>query len=75
MAAHDIGAPGRQIFQGHPIAADAALSSAQAKYPLLLLSHGTGGSADSLDWLGAGLAAAGYVVAGVNHPATTRSSP
>jgi predicted dienelactone hydrolase len=74
-APHDIGPPGHPIVRGHPVAIDAALSPAQAKYPLLLLSHGTGGSADSLDWLGAALAAAGYVVAGVNHPGNTALEP
>ena len=74
-AVHDIGPPGHPIVRGHPVAIDAALSPAQARYPLLLLSHGTGGSADSLDWLGAGLAAAGYVVAGANHPGNTALEP
>jgi predicted dienelactone hydrolase len=73
--AHDIGPPGVPILHGHPIAADAPVSPAQAKYPLLLLSHGTGGSADSLDWLGAGFAAAGYVVVAVNHPGNTALEP
>jgi predicted dienelactone hydrolase len=73
--AHDIGPPGDPIFRGHPIAMDAPLSPARAKYPLILLSHGTGGSADSLDWLGAALAAAGYVVIGVNHPGNNALEP
>src|SRR5215469_11226766 len=75
VVAHDVGAPGHQIFQGHPVAVDAPLSPAHRKYPLLLLSHGTGGSADSLDWLGADLAVAGYVVAGVNHPGNNALEP
>jgi predicted dienelactone hydrolase len=33
-----------------------------------VLSHGTGGSAQIMSWLGSGLAARGYVVAAVNHP-------
>lgn len=66
--AHEIGAPGQPIFEGHPVADNAPLSGARQRYPLLVLSHGTGGSADSLDWLGAALAAQGYIVAGVNHP-------
>lgn len=65
---HEIGAPGESIFRGYPVVSDAPLSPAHKTYPLLLLSHGTGGSADSLDWLGASLAAHGYIVAGVNHP-------
>jgi predicted dienelactone hydrolase len=73
--AHDIGAPGRPIFRGHPAIDDAPLSSAQTRYPLLVLSHGTGGSAASLDWLAASLAAQGYIVAGVNHPGNNELEP
>ncbi|MGF6746936.1 putative dienelactone hydrolase [Paraburkholderia sp. MM5482-R1] len=72
---HDIGAPGHPMFVGHAAADDAPLSAAQPKYPLLLLSHGTGGSADSLDWLAASLAAQGYIVAGVNHPGNNALEP
>jgi predicted dienelactone hydrolase len=74
-AAHDIGEPGHPIFHGHPAADGAPLSGARARYPLLVLSHGTGGSADSLDWLGAALAAQGYIVAGVNHPGNNALEP
>jgi predicted dienelactone hydrolase len=72
---HDIGAPGRPIFQGHPVAPDGALAATRITYPLLLLSHGTGGSADSLDWLGARLAADGYIVVGTNHPGNNALEP
>jgi predicted dienelactone hydrolase len=72
---HAIGAPGHPIFIGQPVATDAPLSSSRARYPLLLISHGTGGSADSLDWLGAALAAQGYVVAAVNHPGNNSLEP
>jgi predicted dienelactone hydrolase len=71
----EIGAPGDPIFRGHPIADHAPLSPAHAKYPLLLLSHGTGGSAVDLDWLASALAANGYIVAGVNHPGNTALAP
>jgi len=33
-----------------------------------MLSHGTGGSAAIVAWLGTGLASRGYIVAAVNHP-------
>lgn len=49
-------------------APDAALAPSPAKLPLILLSHGTGGSAMSIAWLGTALAAHGYIVAAVNHP-------
>lgn len=72
---HDIGAPGRSTFQGHPLADGAPVSAARSTYPLLLLSHGTGGTADSLDWLAAALAAQGYIVAGVDHPGNSAQAP
>ncbi|MFM0339703.1 alpha/beta hydrolase family protein [Paraburkholderia fungorum] len=74
-ASHDIGAPGQLLFHGHPALEGAPLSTAHAKYPLLVLSHGTGGSADSLDWLASALAAAGYIVAGTNHPGNNALEP
>jgi predicted dienelactone hydrolase len=74
-APHDIGAPGQPILHGHPAADGAPLSGANKRYPLLVLSHGTAGSADSLDWLGAALAAQGYIVAGVNHPGNNAMEP
>ncbi|MFM0075124.1 peptidase [Paraburkholderia sediminicola] len=73
--AHDIGAHGRPFFHGHPAVVDAPLSGARAKYPLLVLSHGTGGTADSLDWLASALAAEGYIVAGTNHPGNNAFEP
>ena len=42
-----------------------------SKRPLVLLSHGTGGSAVMLAWLGETLARAGYVVAAINHHGNT----
>lgn len=48
---------------------------AAGRHPLLLLSHGTGGSANSLEWLAAGLAARGYIVAAVDHPGNNALEP
>lgn len=39
--------------------------------PLIVLSHGTGGSVAQLAWLAESLAAEGFVVAGVNHHGNT----
>ncbi len=74
-SAYEIGAPGDPIFKGHLHAVDAPFSTARSRYPLLMLSHGTGGTAADLDWLGAALAAHGYVVVGVNHPGNTALGP
>jgi predicted dienelactone hydrolase len=38
---------------------------------LIIVSHGTGGSAGMLGWLGEALASAGYIVAGVDHHGNT----
>ncbi len=63
-----LGPPGRPFFDGGRVATDAALASAPAKFPLIVLSHGTGGTAGNLAWLGTALAAHGFVAAAVNHP-------
>ena len=72
---HPIGPPGQPLFIGHPIAQNAHVAAAPAGFPLVLLSHGTGGSAGSLDWLGSALAASGYVMVGLNHPGNTALGP
>jgi predicted dienelactone hydrolase len=73
--ARDIGPEGHPVFRGRPAAVDAPISAAEPIYPLILLSHGTGGSAASLDWLAASLAAEGYIVAGVDHPGNNALEP
>lgn len=42
-----------------------------SKYPLILMSHGTGGSAPQMLWLAEALVRRGYVVAAVNHHGNT----
>lgn len=44
-------------------------------YPVVLLSHGTGGTAESLGWLARALAAQGYAVIGANHHGNTGIEP
>ncbi len=50
---------------------------AEGEHPLVLLSHGSGGNADSLGWLTSGLVANGAMILAVNHPGSTSgdSSP
>lgn len=45
------------------------------RFPLIVLSHGTGGSAASIAWLGVRLASSGFVAAAVNHHGNTASEP
>jgi predicted dienelactone hydrolase len=63
-----LGPSDNPLFDAGRAAADAALAPMPAEFPLILLSHGTGGIAGNLAWLGTALARAGYVAAAVNHP-------
>lgn len=66
---------GPALFQAAPAAPGAAIAAGPARFPLILLSHGTGGTAQSLAWFATALAARGYIVAGVNHPGNTATAP
>jgi predicted dienelactone hydrolase len=65
----------------HPFASegkagrDAKIAIRPAKFPLILLSHGTGGSALMMAWLATVLAAHGYIAAAVNHPGDNTLEP
>lgn len=54
-----------------PLRVAVGAAPAPGRRPLVLLSHGTGGSAASLGWLAHELAAAGYLVAALNHHGNT----
>lgn len=57
--------PGIQVVENAP--------PASGSHPLVLLSHGFGGSWRNLNWLAGELAGHGYVVAAPDHPGTTTS--
>lgn len=63
------------VFEGTEAYVGAAI--AKGRFPLVLLSHGSGGNMDNLSWLSAQLAARGAMVLAVNHPGSTTgdSSP
>jgi predicted dienelactone hydrolase len=66
------GDPGfKPYFIDYSLAEDAEISKQAARYPLILLSHGTTSLALSLDWLAYSLASKGYVVAAVNRHGDT----
>ncbi|MFD1694770.1 alpha/beta hydrolase family protein [Roseibium aestuarii] len=52
-------------------------SVAEGTFPLIVLSHGSGGNMDGLGWLSSALALKGAIVLAVNHPGSTSgdSSP
>lgn len=63
-----IGSPDAPFAKGAKAARDAALIAGSDKFPLVLLSHGIGGSSAMMAWFGAALASHGYIAAAVNHP-------
>jgi predicted dienelactone hydrolase len=63
--------PKNTIFETPTVLRDAPLADANGKYPLILISHGTGGCAGALLWMGHYLASHGYLVAAVNHHGNT----
>lgn len=67
--------PSLTLFVLGNVAQNASIAIAPAKFPLILLSHGTGGTALSLAWFGSALAARGFIVAGVNHPGNNAAEP
>jgi predicted dienelactone hydrolase/apolipoprotein N-acyltransferase len=63
-------------FAGAGVAAPgAALAAAPARFPLIVISHGTGGSALAMAWLGTRLAAHGFIAVAVNHPGNNALEP
>jgi predicted dienelactone hydrolase len=69
----DMGAPGHPLFLAGRAAQDAAF--APGRHPVVLLSHGFGGTARMMSWFGTELARGGYVVVGVNHPGNNGMGP
>jgi predicted dienelactone hydrolase len=66
---------GLDIFELGRAAQDAPLAAKAARFPLVVISHGTGGSGLSMAWLGEALAAHGYIAAAVNHPGNNAAEP
>jgi predicted dienelactone hydrolase len=60
--------PHALLWQADRAAVDAPPAGAKHGHPLVVLSHGSGGSGMMLAWLGAALARRGFVAAAVNHP-------
>jgi predicted dienelactone hydrolase len=65
------GPPDKEVFAPVTVEPSAELSRTAQRYPLVMMSHGTGGSAMMMMWLGVYLASRGYIVAAVNHHGNT----
>jgi predicted dienelactone hydrolase len=70
-----IGEPNHSLFEAGSSVGDAPIAIAPGKFPVVMLSHGTGGSAIQLAWLGTVLARHGYIAVGVNHPGNNALEP
>jgi predicted dienelactone hydrolase len=58
-----------RIFTGATVKPDATINP--GRYPLILLSHGSGSRAQGMAWIAASLAEKGFIVVGPDHPGTT----
>ena len=67
--------PDRPFFIMGKVGPGAELCDGLGRFPVILLSHGTGGTAASLGWLAERFAATGYVVIAVDHHGNTASEP
>lgn len=74
-AEQEIGPPDAPLFLAGKAAEHAAMAPALEKWPLILLSHGSGGSAMQMAWLGTALARAGYIAVAVDHPGNNALEP
>ena len=70
-----IGPPDTPLFEAGSAAPDAQFEPALRRFPLVLLSHGSGGSAEQIAWLGTALARAGYIAVAVDHPGNNSREP
>jgi predicted dienelactone hydrolase len=68
-----VGPPGQPLFDAGRAAADAQFAA--GRHPVILLSHGFGGSARIMAWFGTALARAGDVVIAVDHPGNNGRDP
>jgi predicted dienelactone hydrolase len=68
------GPPGKAFFEIGTVAADAPFLDSGPR-PIILLSHGFGGSARTMGWFGIAMARAGYVVIAVDHPGNNAIDP
>ena len=63
-----LGPPDRPVRDVGSVAANAALTTARERRPVILLSHGFGGTARIMGWFGIAMARGGYIVIAVDHP-------
>lgn len=70
-----LGQPGAPFARAGDAAPGAPLAPTPGKFPLIVISHGTGGAALAMAWLGTRLAAHGFIAVVVNHPGNNALEP
>lgn len=70
-----IGPPDAPLFLAGSAARSVPMNTDADKRPLVLLSHGSGGTAAQMAWLGTALARAGFIAIAVNHPGNNGVEP
>lgn len=70
-----LGPPDRPLFVMGQTAHRAPMEPGVKTWPVVLISHGTGGSAAGMGWLGCRLAGRGYVGIAVDHHGNTAGEP
>jgi predicted dienelactone hydrolase len=63
-----VGPPGEPLRDIGKVAPDAAFATDGGPWPVILLSHGFGGTARIMGWFGIAMARNGYIVVAVDHP-------
>ncbi len=63
-----IGPPGKPLRDIGTVAPDAAFAPGEDRRPIILLSHGFGGTARLMGWFGIAMARNGYIVVAADHP-------
>ncbi len=63
-----VGPPGKPLFDVGSAALDAPFAEDHVRRPVILLSHGFGGSARIMGWFGIAMARSGNVAIAVDHP-------
>ena len=70
-----IGPPDAPLLEAGSAMPHAEFAPTLSKLPLIVLSHGTGGTAMQMAWLGTALARAGFVAVAVDHPGNNATAP
>jgi predicted dienelactone hydrolase len=63
--------PKKPVFIGGFAARGAEFASDSTQYPLIIMSHGTGGSGMQMMWIGRELARRGYIAVAIDHHGNT----